>query len=232
MPKNNDVVYILGDNLKTDELRYSLRSIEKNLPHRLVWFVGHIPDGFTPDRAIRHQQGGGNKWERIRSSMLRIAQEPELSPEFFLFNDDFFVMKQQRGKFVNFADKTLTWRIEELREVFPWLNHYGRTLVKARDELKIKGKTEVNFEVHMPMIFDKALVPTVLSCSSPQMRSIYGNMNGIPYKQHDDVKVYDLDVVPDDPDYLSTNDETFTKGAVGEYIRNQFPEASRFEVTL
>ena len=230
MPKKTyDVVYILKDKLDTDELRYSLRSVEKNFPVRKVWFAGGQPEGFKPDVAYKHVQIGQDKWSKIRASMLKVANEPDLTEEFFLFNDDFFIMKPFKGKFTNYADKTLSWRIEDLKKEYPWLNHYGRTLVKAREELKILGHTEVNFEVHTPMLFKKELVPSILKCSSPQMRSVYGNVNGIPYAQRDDVKVYDLDTVPEDADLLSTNDDTFTKGKVGDYIRECFPDASRWE---
>jgi len=231
MPRKlHDIVYILKPKQDTDELIYSLRSIEKNFPHRFVWFIGGQPEGLKPDRAVPHTQTGADKWERIRSSMLKIVTEPELTEEFFLFNDDFFVMKPQRGKFVNFADRTLADRLVELREVHPWLNAYGRTVLKANEELKIHGYTTTNFEVHLPMLFEKSKVSSVLKCSSPQMRSIYGNVNNIKYVQHDDVKIYDYDTVPEDADYISTNDDTFTKGKIGEYIRETFSEPSRFEV--
>ena len=228
----HDIVYILKETLDTDELRYSLRSVEANFPHRFVWFVGGQPAGFKPDRALPHQQTGANKWEYIRSSMLRVAREPELSEEFFLFNDDFFVMKLQTGKFVNFTDKTLGWRIGQLRKEYIVTTRYTQTLVKAHEELKIQGHPTDNYEVHLPMLFEKALIPSILKCSSPQMRSIYGNINRVEHIQRDDVKVYDFDTVPVDPDYLSTNDKTFTQGKVGEYIRKTFPNPSRFEVTL
>lgn len=224
----NDIVYILKEDIQPDELRYSLRSVEANFPHGLVWFIGGQPEGITPDRMIRHKQTG-NKWERIRSSMLRICEEAELSDAFFLFNDDFYIMKPQRGKFVNFADKTLSWRVEDLKKVHPWLNPYGRTVHKAKEELKMQGFGEVNFEVHMPMLFEKSKIGAIMRCSSPQMRSIYGNVTGCEWIQHDDVKVYDLETVPTDADYLSTNDDTFRNGAVGRYIRESFPKPSRFE---
>ena len=228
---NNDIVFVLKDHLDTDELRYSLRSIEKNFPHRYVWFVGTKPEGFEPDKMLSHKQAGELKWDKIKSSMLKIVEEPELSDEFFWFNDDFFVMKPFKGKFINYADKSLTELIEQQRKQNPWLNIYARTVYKAREELKSLHKPEVNFEVHMPMLFEKAKVTAaIMTCSSPQMRSIYGNVTGCKWRQHNDVKVYDLDEVPDDPDYLSTNDKTFTNGKVGAYIRAAFPEPSRFEV--
>lgn len=228
---NNDIVFVLKDHLDTDELRYSLRSIEKNFPHRYVWFVGTKPEGFEPDRMLRHKQTGELKWDKIKSSMLKIVEEPELSDEFFWFNDDFFVMKPFKGKFINYADKSLTELIEQQRKQNPWLNIYARTVYKAREELKSLHKPEVNFEVHMPMLFEKAKVTeAIMTCSSPQMRSIYGNVTGCKWRQHDDVKVYDMDEVPEDPDFLSTNDKTFTEGAVGRYIREVFDKPSRFEV--
>ena len=232
MPKKlNDIVYILKPDGITDELKYSLRSVEANFPHRRVWFVGGQPKGLTPDMALPHKQSGGNKWELIRSSMLKVITEPELTEEFFLFNDDFFIMKPVKGKFVNYAEKTLSWRIDDLKKTFPWLNHYGRTLVKAREELKCLGFGEINFEVHTPMLFNKSLVPSIMKCSSPQMRSVYGNVNGIPYVQRDDVKIYDMETVPKDADYISTNDDIFQHGKVGEYIRDTFTKPSRFERT-
>ena len=228
----HDIVFVLKDQLDTEELRYSLRSIEKNFPHRFVWFVGGQPEGFKPDRALRHKQPPElNKWNRIKSSMLKVVEEPELSEEFYWFNDDFFIMKPVKGRFINDADKSLTELIEQQRKQNKWLSPYARTLVKAREELKTLGKPEANFEVHMPMLFEKAKVTeAIMTCSSPQMRSIYGNVTGCKWIQHDDVKVYDLEKVPEDPDYLSTNDKTFTEGAVGRYIREVFNKPSRFEV--
>lgn len=231
MPKQikPDVVYILKKEVDSEELRYSLRSL-KNLPHGKVWFVGGQPRGFRPDIALKHQQSGETKWDLIRSSMLKVVTDPELSETFYLFNDDFFVMKPVRGEYINFSDKTLTWRIEDLRREYPWLNHYGRSLVKAREELKTLGCPEINFETHTPMLMQKDIVTeSILKCSSPQMRSVYGNVNRIPFRDRKDVKIYDLDTIPEGADFISTNDETFKNGKVGEYIRQRFPKPCRYE---
>ena len=141
-------------------------------------------------------------------------------------------MKPVKGTFVNFVDKTLEWRVEDLRQLNPWLRPYGRTLYKANEELKALGiKEPKNFEVHLPMLINKEQAKTTIKlCSSPQMRSIYGNLSKCKTVQHDDVKVYDLDTVPEDPDYLSTNDDIFRDGKVGEYIRSCFLEPCKYEV--
>ena len=231
MPKKIDIVYILKDEFNCEELRYSLRSVEKNFPHRFVWFVGGQPKGFHPDRAIQHKQVGSTKWDMIKNSMWKAVENEEVSDDFFLFNDDFFVMKKFEGEFVNYVDMTLAERIDELRRnVHPWLNPYGRTLFKAEQELISLGCPTMNYDVHLPMVFNKELFKASINkCSSPQMRSVYGNLNAIPFVIHQDVKVYDMETIPEAPDFLSTNEGVFEKGRVGAYIREQFPTPSRWE---
>ena len=225
----NDIIYILKDDIETEELKYSLRSVEKNFPHNRVWFVGGQPKGLTPDIALPHKQVGNNKWNLIKSSMFRAIEDPRLTEEFFLFNDDFFVMRPFEGTFVNFVDGTLERRIDELHSSVG-LNPYTRTLYKMEQELKALHYPTMNYDVHLPMLLEKSKVGVVNRCSSPQMRSAYGNINRVPYIVRPDVKVYDLESVPEDADFLSTNDKTFQDGKVGEYIREQFRTKSRFEV--
>lgn len=228
---NRDIVYILKDDIATEELRYSLRSIEKNFPHRFVWFVGGQPKGLNPDRLLRHTQFGANKWLKIKSSMLEVVKQEDLSDEFFLFNDDFFVTKPFSKEFVNFTDRTLADRIEDFRRENPHLNRYAMSLVQTEEELKAQGYGTLNFEVHLPMLFEKNKVEAALcSCFSPQMRSIYGNITGCKVKDRRDVKVNSLNDIPYGTDFVSTNDKTFTQGNVGQYIRDLFKEPSRFEV--
>ena len=141
----------------------------------------------------------------------------------------FFIMQQFKGEFVNYIDGTLAERIEQFRKENPWLNPYARTLYKAEQELKSLGASTYNFDVHLPMLFEKDKIKEIMRCSSPQMRSIYGNLNQCEHKQHKDVKVYSLNEVPKCPDFLSTNDDTFKSGKVGMYIRATFTTPSRFE---
>ena len=224
-----DIVYIIKDDLPTTELKYSLRSVEANFPHRLVWFVGGKPDSLKPDRMLRHSQTGPTKWDRIKSSMLEVVKQDELSDEFFLFNDDFFVMKPFEGEFINYVDGTLDDRINEFR-LENNMNRYAQTLVAARNELASSGFETMNFEVHMPMLFKKADVSEALKkCPSPQMRSIYGNVTGCEFMQHKDVKIHQVNMVPQDADFLSTSDKSFVFGEVGMYIRKVFDKSSRFE---
>ena len=226
-----DVVYILKRELDTDELKYSLRSVEKNFPINRVWFIGGQPKGFQNIVRLQHEQIGNCKWELIRSSMWKAINAEDLTEEFFLFNDDFFVMKPvDTDSFINFVDGTLSRRIDELHTEHG-MNPYCRTLFKLEQELRTMHEPTMNFDVHLPMLLNKEQVKaTLYKCSSPQMRSAIGNLNRLPFVVHNDVKVYDLESVPTDETYLSTNDDTFNKGKVGKYIRETFATKSRFEV--
>ena len=226
-----DVVYILKRELDTDELKYSLRSVEKNFPIGKVWFIGGQPKGFQNVVRLQHEQIGNCKWELIRSSMWKAVNAEDLTEEFFLFNDDFFIMKPvDTDSFINFVDGTLSRRIDELHTEHG-MNPYCRTLFKLEQELRTMHEPTMNFDVHLPMLLNKEQVKaTLYKCSSPQMRSAIGNLNRLPFVVHNDVKVYDLESVPVDETYLSTNDDTFDKGKVGKYIRETFATKSRFEV--
>ena len=227
----NDLIYILKADIDTEELKYSLRSVEKNFPINRVWFVGGQPEGLEPDIRLKHEQIGNCKWELIRSSMWKAVNDERLSEDFFLFNDDFFVMEPvDTDSFRNFVDGTLGRRIDELHSE-SGMNAYTRTLFKLEQELKTMHEPTMNFDVHLPMLLNKEQVrSTLYKCSSPQMRSAIGNINRLPFVIHPDVKVYDLESVPVNETYLSTNDDTFRKGNVGKYIRETFTTKSRFEV--
>lgn len=227
----NDLIYILKADIDTDELKYSLRSVEKNFPINRVWFVGGQPEGLEPDIRLKHDQVGNSKWEMIRSSMWKAVSDERLTEDFFLFNDDFFVMEPvDTDSFRNFVDGTLGRRIDELHSE-SGMNAYTRTLFKLEQELKTMHEPTMNFDVHLPMLLNKEQVrSTLYKCSSPQMRSAIGNINRLPFVIHPDVKVYDLESVPVNETYLSTNDDTFKKGNVGKYIRETFTTKSRFEV--
>ena len=226
-----DIVYILKKELDTEELKYSLRSVDKNFAINRVWFIGGQPKGFRNVVRLQHEQIGNCKWELIRSSMWKAVNAEDLTEEFFLFNDDFFVMKPvDTDSFINFVDGTLSRRIDELHNEHG-MNPYCRTLFKLEQELRTMHEPTMNFDVHLPMLLNKEQVKaTLYKCSSPQMRSAIGNLNRLPFVVHNDVKVYDLESVPVDETYLSTNDDTFNKGKVGKYIRETFATKSRFEV--
>lgn len=225
-----DVVYILRNGIDSEELKYSLRSL-KNFPHDKVWFFGGVPKGLKPDVQVAFRQEGRNKWEKVRNSLIRVCKTEELSSSFWLFNDDFFCMKPC-GYFPPIFNGTLYSRIVEIEDKAKAMTPYSLQLRKTAELLDSKDMDVLNYAVHLPMLIDKQRALVVLDefKTCPMFRSLYGNSCGIGGLFHKDVKIYDPKEEPDpDAYWLSTTNESFKRGRVGEYIRSVFKEESMYE---
>ena len=226
----HDIVYILKDNPPTEELRYSLRSLV-NFPHRDVWFVCGIPDGITPDHQIRHEQRGASNWQKSTSSLYRICHEGAVTEDFWLFNDDFFIMKPVES-LKPIYNGTIYRRIQELEQKNMGKTLYSRELEKVYNILMDDGYKTRNYAVHMPMLINKNKALEVINeyPNASSFRCLYGNRFDIGGVNRKDCKVLSHTEVPKNKPFLSTTDTSFRDGKVGEYIRECFPEPSRFEI--
>ena len=228
-----DVVYILKYDAKAYELRYSLRSIEKNLEHGKVWFVCGCPFGLKPDRHLNMIQRGILKWQKAQSSMLEVCKKKDLSDKFWLFNDDFFVLKPMESE-VPYFGGMLHDRILQIEHRYDdKKTGYTRALRFCEQTLQDADLTTFNYALHIPMLVDKHKMLEALRAfpECPMFRSIYGNYAEIGGIQHDDVKIRGTEKgIPDDADFVSTEDASFLNGLVGKQIRDMFPEKCRYEI--
>lgn len=227
-----DVVYILKYDVGLGELRYSLRSIEKNLPHGDVWFVCGQPFGLIPDRTITMRQKGILKWEKARSSMLKVCSNPHVPDKFWLFNDDFFVLKPVESE-EPFFGGTLHDHILHIEHRYNDKHTgYTRALRYCESTLNDSDLPTFDYALHVPMLIEKEKMLAALESfpDCPMFRSLYGNYASIGGSQHDDVKIFNVsDMIPDGADYVSTSDESFQRGKVGKQIRDMFPDMCRYE---
>lgn len=227
-----DVVYILKYDVGLGELRYSLRSIEKNLPHGDVWFVCGQPFGLIPDRTITMRQKGILKWEKARSSMLKVCSNPHVPEKFWLFNDDFFVLKPVESE-EPFFGGTLRDHILHIEHRYNDKHTgYTRALRYCESTLNDSDLPTFDYALHVPMLIDKQKMLEALETfpDCPMFRSLYGNYAGIGGSQHDDVKIVSLtEGIADGADYVSTSNDSFKNGLVGKQIRDMFPDMCRYE---
>ena len=227
-----DIVYVLKNGIAPYELLYSLRSVDQNFPHNSVWFYGGDPVQVKPDHMISYIQSGENKWDKVRNTLIRICENDSITENFYLFNDDFFVLKPVTDEFVNWAYGTLQERIDEILEENKQPSKYTSHLDAMQQVLRGHGYDTVNFDLHVPMLVNRADALEVLNADLPAtlFRSLYGNVKHIPYIEHEDVKIYDQDSIPKDSwDYCSTQNVSFLTGAVGRWLRTKFNEPCRFE---
>ena len=229
---NHDIVYILKNNYTSEELRYSLRSVCENFPYNRVWFYGGKPNDIEPDKYVQFQQHGDNKWQKVNGTIKAICENDEITDDFWLFNDDFFIM-QKVTELEPMHAGTLEERVRRIqanRNGIP--SGYSMQLNATARALKSRGYQTLDYALHVPMLVNKAKALKTLTefKGCPMFRSLYGNHHSIGGCRVKDVKIADLYQEPTGREFLlSTKDTSFRDGAVGRYIRVQFPDKCKYE---
>ena len=215
-----DVVYILKKDVQPDELRFSLRSVERNFPFNRVFFFCGRPEGINPDVYVPFEQIGATKWEKATSTYRKIC-ESDVSEDFWLFNDDFFIM--ERIDDLPYMYKgTLKERIDDLRD--------RRGNSSYCMNLEGCGFDSLDYALHIPMLINKQKsIETLNTFKSPMFRSLYGNYAKVGGIKADDVKIYSAGLPQPGQALLSTSDASFKFGRVGKIIRDKFSERSQWE---
>lgn len=222
-----DIVYFVKDTRDNEELRYSLRTL-KNFPHRKVWFYGGCPAGLKPDHHVYVKQDQETKWLNINKSIKEAVNNPEITDDFWLFNDDFFIMKPVKNP-GNYYDGSLYKRIVKLEDKFGRFTKYSLQLRKICDDLDSMGCDVRNFCVHIPMLINKKKAIELFNIEDTHMfRSLYGNYHNIKAKQLGDYKISNTKLKWKDSTYLSTTEQSFA-GEVGKQIRELFPDKCKYE---
>lgn len=231
--KNLDIVYLVKNSKYNGELRYSLRSVCKNFPHRNIWFVGGMPEGIKPDYYMPVRQPENNtKYENFLLLIDAIINSKGISSSFVLFNDDFFVLNKVKRLPV-YINGNIPELIEFVKSESNKPNsNYIKILNQHIIELKSRKLPINNFALHVPMGMNKTLIKNVIEEFGTFGRSLYGNY--VYYtdycEQMKDVKIMNHIQIPtEDQTYVSTSDGSFNLGEVGKYIRNKFNEPCKYE---
>lgn len=218
-----DLVYTVRTGDQNEELRYSLRSVARNLPHDRVWIVGHCPPWLTGVEHIPTEQTA-TKWQNARANLYAACTHPDVSDRFVLMNDDFFVLSPivdvdaalalNMGPLVDVLE-----RFRAARSHGPYVDGMANTLDLLRDW----GYPDpLSYELHVPAVVDKAILADVIDRAnaadtgalSLHVRTLHGNVAGVGGETIADVKLPSFGGVTPDRlarPFLSTNDRTFKK---------------------
>ena len=235
--ENLDICYCVKDSPWNEELRYSLRSLKNLKGIGKVWIFGGCPSWVNEEEVnvVRVEQDKGNKWENTAGNWIEICKNPEVSENFILMNDDFFVMRRT-DTIPYFYDRTLVARRNDFFVKMGYLgyraNKYTRRLLQAEQALLKENLPTKNYELHLPMVFNKQKLGELIEKYNNlgAKRSLYGNTYAENSVQTIDVKIWERDKKWDNKStFLSTSDRSFADGKVGEQIRNKFKKPSKYE---
>lgn len=232
--KDLDVVYFVKDGVRNEELRFSIRSVCMNMPYKRIWIFGGCPQNIIPDVRIRVEQEGNTKWDKVRTMFRMAAENKDITDDFLLFNDDFFIM-QPTDHIDPMYRSSLQDYIKVIEDNYMHKPTSYTKLLRACDaELEGMGATRYAYELHIPFIFNKEKLLKIINDFPDQhcTRTFYGNLFGIGGEKKSDVKIFS-----DKPgfdyktsQFLSTDDSVVNvNNDVWRYIRKQFPKKCEYE---
>lgn len=226
-----------------NELRHSLRSVAANAPViDDVWLLGDPPAWAGGCRTLRVPPQV-EKFANMRAQLEAFVNHPEAPAEFYLFNDDHWVIEPVAGH-LPVCHLGPTSRYLDLL-LGPGVRRTGNTATKAlRDTaawLEAQGHGDVlAYYAHTPLRFHTARFAELLAAYPSGQRLepflLYAaagigpvgvDAGNAKVKTGDNLTAKLAQPMP----YLSGNDETWA-GPAGDHIRGLFPDPCRFEARV
>lgn len=248
MERLTDIVYVLGSGSKwnNNELRISLRSVEKNLGGvGKIYIVGDNP-GFLSDNVIYiyypDMLGGMNADGNMTLKILRACEENDLSDDFLFMNDDFIIKEPMIAAEIQWLHKgDMATRPDEFWKT----EFYRKRLHRTFEVLKAQGLPTIQYDYHAPMLMNKNEFPKVMAQFDYQhnigytFRSIYGNcmrLEAIPVlgKKVTIYSYYKLAQLAEKTKniaFIGYNDKGLNS-AFKWWMIDAFPDKSKYEINL
>ena len=229
----------------SEELKYSLRSLEKNASILIdnVWIVGEMP---TWASNLNHLPAGNpfSRIEDFRAKVTAAANHPHVSEQFLLMHDDFFLIKPIE-KFQAYHMGSLHDYIDEMFQDPTISRRYVKVVETTYNWMKSQGfSDQLTWQGHRPLLWDKARLADSLKKYPKGLALDVVGLYEMAGSEHRDYatrgvnsKVYETEVSLKeklqqlDHPWLSTSDSAFS-GRAGAFIRQMFPEPSDYEIVV
>jgi hypothetical protein len=230
-----DLVYPLSPGpLDYSELKYSLRSVEKNVPAERVWFLGGKPPWLRTANHLKTRQ----PYDKMRNARIQLwtaVLSDDISDPFIWMNDDFYIMEP--------VDELPMWHGGDWEQWLatlgpryansPYLRDAKLTISLLRKELW-PNFSPLCWSLHTPILVWKGDMKTALtiddSCGQKlHLRSLYANLAGLEGVQAPCHDVKQNAAVPPGQVYASSANATWPTSQLGKQIRSRFTEKSRWE---
>jgi len=238
-----DILYILGSGSRwnNNELRYSLRSLEKHgKNYNRLFLTGEKPD-FMKDNVIYNYQP--DKHIGCINHFLKVLwtfQNTDISDDILLNYDDNFFIKN-----VDISTCPFYYRAEVIPEAFTVNNKHTRSLLFTKQILKSLDKPVKNFEVHCPIIYNRHKFyefaykfTKFIDFNDKQKgllpRSCYLNNFEVAGKYISDCKIkkiiskQEIELAIKGRDIFSISGNVISGGIV-EFLKENYPNKSRWE---
>ena len=224
-----DVVYICRAGLNNSiELRYSLRSIEKNFPHEKVFIIGEKPNWVTNVIHVKVIDRSKDVFYNTEHKVYKATLQENLSEEFFVFHDDFIIKKPIKD-FKRLHKRPLKETLKTRAKGTYWI------ALKKIEKIFPDG---LDYELHYPYFFNKSNLKKLFIkyplTTSHNINSLYCNEFKVDSIKSQDCKVRNIENLKEslkkESLFLSTSDNLALDKAFEKTMNTIFPNKSKYEI--
>lgn len=232
-----DVVYIVGPG-ERPWLRWSLRSL-RNLPHNRVFIVGEQPAILSTAAHYLPVPRHPIKWQSAVANLRRACAYGDITPDFILMNDDFFVT-QPVESVTTYHRGSITDVITDVRQRVHFFSKYQQGMEESRRVLSESFGIDkpVSYSLHTPFVYNKYRLLETLDKSdelrhrtveATDTRTMYGNMWKIGGRKVRDVKISrHFPTITSELPFRSSDPWSWERSHT-DFIRDAFPDPSPYE---
>lgn len=232
-----DIVYPIGRGSQwyNNELRFSLRSVEKHLKgFQNIYIVGLKPN-FCKNVIHAPYVEIHEKERNIMEKVKLACSIPELSEDFIFMNDDHLICKDIEAKDIGFY---YSMTIEEMI-----LKRNAGFKYRAAMENTIKnleGKPHLYYDIHTPIIYNKQKFVEVMDFANWEVKhgnvvkSLYANSVDVEPIEMGDIKIngrfteQDLETKFEERLFISYSDRAICN-SFKNILLKKYPNKSKYE---
>jgi hypothetical protein len=230
-----DIVIPLGtgSTWHDNELRYCLRSIEKNLTgYRDIYIVGAKRKWLQEVKYIDAKEDYTRKERCIFQKIILACEHPEVSDSFLFTNDDIFILQPTDASLVKY------WMNRDLRYLMVISDGTYRNTVSNTFHFLNKGSHPLaNYDIHVPIVYDKNRFLDLLAVDWRRdhvIKSLYCNLNKVTGEPMRDLKFVktmrkeDIYKAIEGRQFFSVNDHCLNQ-AMFDVLAELYPKPSKYE---
>lgn len=234
-----DLVYLYSEGSNTNEIKFSLRSMQKHLSGiGNLFIVGDDPGIFKDFTHIPMGNiHGVNLARNIYEKILAACKHPEVSEDFICASDDYFLLTDYEAASLPFYYQG---DFKQLLNYIHKDNYYKAYVQETYDALMERGLPIKNFNVHFPILYNKKAFIEIMTSFDWERRksfiskSLYANSLKIEGEPSTDWKFHKPKTKAAvlrqllGKKYFSTADGALNEFMM-EFLNENYPVASRWE---